>query len=128
MESTNSGATQQLALIDPRQLETFIVIGVVDFLDLLGDVIRDVPVHLEYIKSAIEMGNRGELNNRAHSLRGMLAYFGCLAMTARLNQLEHQTICPPDQAVTTHTELLTLWQQSLNAIKEWEKSVPEFAS
>ena len=63
---------------------------------------------------------------RAHGLRGVLAYFGCVAVTKRLAQLETQECVPPEQAAGIHAELLDLWEQSLAALAEWEKSVPDF--
>lgn len=114
-------------LIDPPQLETFIVFGHADYLDLLGDVIHDVPGHLERLRTAISAGNPGEIRAAAHSLRGMLSYFGCVALTTRLADFEHQTAIPPEQAAPIHAELSGLWEKTLAAIKEWEKTVPDFA-
>lgn len=114
-------------LLDLRQVEHLILIGRMDYLDLLGDVMRDVPLHLESIRSAIQEGDITELQARAHNLRGMISYFGCAAMAARLARLElHETIAP-DQARAVHTELQSIWEQSLAAIKQWEKTIPEFA-
>lgn len=115
-------------LIDYHQLEPFIVIGIADYLDLLNDVIRDVPSHLENIRIAIRDGNTREFKNLAHTFRGMISHFGCIAMTARLAQLEHYESIVPNQAAAIHAELQALWGQSLAALKDWEKSVPNFAT
>lgn len=114
-------------LLDHQQLESFIDLGFDDYLDLLGDVIHDVPGHLAHLRAAIQQGDSRELNARAHSLRGMLSYFGCVAMTDRLARMEHHESVVPDQAAATHSELHSLWEKSLAAIKAWEKSVPGFA-
>ncbi len=115
-------------LLDTHQLEPFIMIGITDYLDLLNDVIRDVPGHLENIRNAIRDGNSREFKNHAHTLRGMISHFGCIAMTTRLAQLEHHETVTPDQAAAVHAELQTIWEQSLAALKEWEKTAPGFAS
>ncbi|NQX02929.1 response regulator, partial [bacterium] len=114
-------------LLDALQLEPFISIGYDDYLDLLGDVIDNVPGQLEQIRTAIKDADTATLSARAHSLRGMLSYFGCIAMTTRLHQLELQDMPRPGQAIDIHTELRALWEESLTAIKAWEKSVPDFA-
>jgi len=41
--------------------------------------------------------------------------------------LENYAIIDQDQATNIHHELDLLWQQSLAAIKTWEKSVRDFA-
>jgi HPt (histidine-containing phosphotransfer) domain-containing protein len=126
MDSTNPGSTPELTLLDYHQLETFIVIGIDDYHELLGDVTLEAPEHLRQIKVAIQQGDAATIKTRAHGLRGLLAYFGCVAVTKRLAQLETQEIVPPEQADSTHAELLDLWEQSLAALAEWEKSVPDF--
>ena len=126
MGSPNSDPNPQPALLDFHQLETFVVIGVADYLDLLGDVIEDVPIQLEQIRVAIQDGDSPHLKARSHGLRGLLAYFGCIAMTARLAELETQASVAPEQASAIHSELQNLWQASLAALKEWEKSLPGF--
>lgn len=115
------------ALLDTKQLDSFITIGYDDYIDLLGDVIRDVATHLVSIQTAIQQGNLVDLRARSHSLRGMLSYFGCIAMTARLKVLEESSSLTPPQAAAIHGELQSLWDQSLTAIRNWEKSVPNFA-
>lgn len=114
-------------LLDPRLLEAFIVIGYDDYLDLLRDVIHDVPVYLRNIRISIEKGNQADIRFLAHSLKGMLSFFGCIAMTARLHRLETQERPAPEQAGRCHTELQSLWEDSLAALMVWEKSVPEFS-
>ena len=114
-------------LINPRQLEPLAILGIEDFHDILGDVVRDVPGCLKSLRAAIRAGDIATLKARAHSLRGMLANFGCVAMTARLARIEHLESIDPTEADAVQTELQQLWDQSLAAIKAWEKSVPEFA-
>lgn len=123
----DTDATPLPPLLDLDQLENFVPLGLADYLDLLGDVIQDVPGHLEMIHSAIRDNDVPALNARAHSMRGMLANFGCIGMTGFLHRLEYDGPVPPEFADTVHTELEILWQQSLAAIKEWETSVPEFS-
>lgn len=126
MDSTNPDSAAELPLLDYRQLETFIVIGIDEYHELLGDVTIEAPQQLGQIRAAIQQGDSATLKNRAHGLRGLLAYFGCVAVTRRLAQLETQDSVPPEQAESIHAELLDLWEQSLAALAEWEKSVPDF--
>jgi chemotaxis protein histidine kinase CheA len=114
-------------LLDTAQLDSFISIGYTDYIDLLSDVIQDVTTNLASIQMAIQQGNLADLKARAHSLRGMLSYFGCLAMTDLLKILEESSSLTPLQAAEIHSQLGPLWTRSLSAIKTWEKSVPHFA-
>lgn len=127
MGSINSGLSSEIPLLDCHQLQTFVVIGVADYLELLGEVIEDVPVQLAQIRDSIQQGNVPQVKARTHGLRGLVAYFGCVAMTARLACLENQDQCSPEQASAIHLELQALWQQSLAALREWEKSLPGYA-
>jgi HPt (histidine-containing phosphotransfer) domain-containing protein len=117
----------QSPLLDHEQLESFADIGYDDYLELLGDVIHDVPGHLDRIRASIEAGDSAAVKSRVHSFRGMVSYFGCIALTDRLAVMEHHPEIAPDQAATIHSELQNLWDRSLAAIKDWEKSVPDFA-
>jgi len=126
MGSTNSGPPSEITLLDYHQLETFVVIGVTDYLELLGDVIEDVPGQLAQIRAAMEQGNAPQVKARAHGLRGLVAYFGCVAMTARLAELEQQDHLSTEHAGAIHGELLDLWNQSLAALRQWERSLPGF--
>jgi HPt (histidine-containing phosphotransfer) domain-containing protein len=126
MDSTHPDLPPEAPLLDFHQLETFIVIGIDDYRELLGDVVIEVPQQLEQIREAIQQGDAVTLKARAHGLRGLLAYFGCVAMTRRLAHLETQAGVAPAQADATHAELQALWEQSLAALAEWEKSVPDF--
>jgi HPt (histidine-containing phosphotransfer) domain-containing protein len=120
-ECSPSASVPQTTLFDHQRLETFITLGI-DYLDLLGNVSHDVSAHLERIRAAIKEGKPTELNASAHSLRGLLAYFGCVAMTARLAQLENQETLAPDQATAIDAELHALWENSLAAIRHWQQS------
>lgn len=117
----------QAPLLDLDQLESFTAIGYDDYLDLLDDVLRDIPDHLEGIRVSIHAGNSADFRSRAHAFRGMISYFGCVALTDRLAGLEHQPEVAPAQADAIHTELKDLWDRSFAAIKDWEISVPDFA-
>lgn len=121
-----AAALSVVSLINARQLDTFIDLGVDDYRDMLGDVIREVPGYLQSIRVAVEEGNMGELKRRAHSLKGLLSYFGCVAMTARLAVLEEIGAVAAVHAEPLHTELRELWDRSLEGIREWEKTVPSF--
>lgn len=127
MEPPHSNPHPSETLLDLGQLNSFIAIGYDDYIDLLGDAVTDVTVHLAAIQAAIQQGNQADLRARSHSLRGMLSYFGCTAMTTRLKLLEENTALTPPQAALMHAELETMWVKSLAAIKAWEKTVPEFA-
>ena len=117
----------QAPLLDLDQLESIGAIGYDDYLDLLGDVIRDIPHHLGGIRAAIAAGDSVNFRSRVHAFRGIISYFGCVALTSRLAALEHQLEVAPAQATAIHTELQDFWDRSLAAIKEWEISVPDFA-
>jgi CheY-like chemotaxis protein len=114
--------------IDTQQLDTFIDIGTVGYHDILGDLIRDIPDYLSHLRDTIQTGDAAALKRRLHSLRGILACFGCVTMTTRLAQLELHANIPPERASPLHAELHDLWQQSLSAIRAWERSVPAFTS
>jgi len=116
------------SLLDHNQLKSFITIGYADYTELLSDAIQDVAIHLTAIQAAIQQGKWSELRDHSHSLRGMLSYFGCIAMTARLKTLEESTALTPPQAAAIHGELQILWSRSLAAIRHWEKSIPNFAA
>ena len=113
-------------LIDCRKLEIFRILGMDTYRELLGDVILEVPAKLEHIRTAIEQDDFPECKLHVHALRGILAYFGCVAMTTRLAQVENQQGIAPELAAATCAELQTLWDNSLAAIREWENSQPDF--
>ena len=117
----------QAPLLDLEPLEVFATLGYDDYLDLLSDVIRDGPGHLESVRAAIHAGNAADVTSRTHSFRGMVSYFGCIALTSRLAELEHHPAIAPSEATAIHAELQDLWNRSLTAIKDWEKSVADFA-
>ncbi|MEI6674114.1 MAG: ATP-binding protein [Verrucomicrobiota bacterium] len=114
-------------LIDTQQLDTFIEIGSAGYHDIIGDLIRDVPEHVNHIRDAIHAADAAMLKRRLHSLKGILACFGCVAMTQRLAHLEQQAGITPALAAPLHRELHDLWEKSLSAIMEWERSVPAFS-
>lgn len=118
---------QNSPLLDIEQLETLIVLGAADYHDLFGDVTGSVPDRIQRIGAAIQAGNAKQLRADAHELRGMLLYFGCEAMTRRLNLLELPPSPATAEAGAIQEQLLELWQQSLAAIQQWQQSVPELA-
>lgn len=120
-------STPESPLIDPRHLQTFIILGRADYDDFLGDMIVEVPAQLEHIQAAIQQQNPASFKTHTHSLRGILAYFGCVTMTTRLAQLENQECPAPELASPIHSELLSLWQSSLAAINQWANSQPDFS-
>jgi len=119
--------TPECPLIDVSQLESFIELGPVAYDEILNDAIHQIPIYLAQINDAIIDGNAPRLNASAHRIRGTLLTFGCIAMSERCDCLELHKNVTPDHAAAIHAELLALWNQSLAAIREWEKSVPEFA-
>ena len=127
-EPAPTGPPELPPLIDLRQIETLVDLGWADYLDVLGELTREVPVYLADIRTLIVAGDAPALKRRIHSFRGGLACFGCVAMTARLAKLELGEVILPAQADALQAELEALWEQSLGAIKEWEKSVASFHS
>lgn len=100
-------------------------IGREAYLDLLNDMVEAVPPYLGRIRAAIETANGADLDHQAHAMRGMVSYFGCVGLTRRLHALRG-TLPAADQAAAIHAELDALWRQSHAAIKEWERTLPEF--
>ena len=125
-ESLTDDVTAEPALIDTRQLETFIDIGAVGYHDILEDLTRNVPLHFDSMRTLIEDGDITALKRRAHMLKGSLACFGCVAMTHRLTRLNDQAEVTPELAMALHAELTDLWEKSLIAIREWEVSTHPF--
>ncbi len=113
-------------IIDTEPLESFIIIGYEDYNDLLQDAIQQVPEGIESIRAGVAAGDHQAVKARAHSLKGMLSYFGCKTLTSRLQQLEDRPFAPGD-APAVQAELLEYWEKSLSALRQWEKSVPGFA-
>jgi len=114
-------------LVNTDKLRTFLILGVDDYVEMLGDLIGEVPEQLDRMRDAIQSGDIADCRQAAHSLRGILGYFGCVAMTARLGQLEGRPSLAAEEAPTIHAEFQSLWSASLAAIRQWEKSVPDFA-
>jgi HPt (histidine-containing phosphotransfer) domain-containing protein len=114
-------------LLDVQQLETFIMLGYEDYADLLGDVAHDVPGYFSTIRSAILAGDRAAGAAAAHSCRGMLSYFGCVALTERLAEIEHAPPIHEASAEPLYGELALLWEATQAALHEWERGVPNFA-
>jgi CheY-like chemotaxis protein len=125
-ESLTDDVTAEPALIDTRQLETFIDIGAAGYHDILEDMTRNVPLHFDSMRTLIEDGDMHALKRRAHMLKGSLACFGCVAMTHRLTRLNEQAEVTPELAMALHAELTDLWEKSLIAIREWEVSTHPF--
>ncbi len=113
-------------MLDLRQLGSFISLGREDFSELLEDMRNDVPKYLALIHSAMQAGDGEGSSAAAHSCRGMLSYFGCVALNVRLTTIEKFDSVSPSQATPIFDELTELWAESLAAIKEWERGVPEF--
>jgi len=128
MEKLATDSSSSQPLLDINQLETFIDLGLIDFLDLLGDVTHDVPEHIAKIHSTIREGNETALKARCHSMRGMLANFGCIGITGYLHRLEYENAVSTKMADTVRAELEELWVRSFSAIKDWENSVAGFAT
>ncbi len=125
MGSSNPGSSPQVQLLNYHQLESYAVIGVEDYLRLLGEVIEDIPNQMAEIRDSVEQGNAPLVKARAHGLRGLVAYFGCAAMAARLAQLENQEGIAPAQASAIHAELQVIWEQSLAALDSWRQSMTD---
>ncbi len=119
--------SQEPELINYRQLEMLIFLGSADFLGFLEDVCEDVPVYMERIREAILAGHPEEIKAGAHSMRGMLANFGCIGMASALHHLEYEMTPAPDEAAVICEGLDELWKKSFEAIKQWHLTVPEFA-
>ena len=113
-------------ILDLEPLDSFVAIGYADYRDLLSDAIQQVPAGVEEIRAAVAAGDFTTVKKRAHSLKGMLSYFGCKTLTVRLAQMEQRQF-DPSQADAVQSELLYYWERSLTAIKEWEKTIPGFA-
>ncbi|KAB2641818.1 MAG: Hpt domain-containing protein [Verrucomicrobia bacterium] len=124
MGSINSGQPPQDPLLDYHQLETFAVIGIADYLKLLAEVIEDIPHQMAQISASIQEGNVPQTRARAHGLRGLVAYFGCVAMTSQLARLEELGDFSPVQAAAIHADLQVVWEQTLAAINAWQQSLP----
>jgi hypothetical protein len=119
-------------LLDFHQLNTMIDLGLESYLDLLDGVIQSVPDYLTNIHTDILTGNHQNLDHNTHALRGMLSYFGCIALCTRLDDFRitksNPTSPPAEQAGAIHAGLMALWEATFSAIKAWEKTVPEFQS
>ena len=108
MDSTQPIPGPDLPLINIRKLQTFVMLGIDDYVEMLGDLMREVPEQLEQIRIAIEQGNLEDCREHAHSMRGILGYFGCVTMTRRLASLESRTSLMPEDAAATCEEFQTL--------------------
>jgi len=126
MEELSTDPATSPPLLDISQLETFIDLGLTDFLDLLADVTRDVPEHIRKIHSAIREENGAALKTCSHGMRGMVVSFGCSGMAEYLNCLECGGVVSSALADTVRADLENLWFRSLSAIKDWERSVARF--
>ena len=127
MDSSQSVSGDGPLLVNTGKLQTFLFLGFDDYVEMLGDLMREVPEQLERMRCSIQQGDFADCKQCAHSLRGILGYFGCVAMTTRLGQLENRQSLAPEEAATTYAEFQTLWPDSLAAIRQWEKSIPDFA-
>ncbi len=103
------------------------MLGAADYLDLIGDVIESVPGRIRRIGAAIQDSDGKQLRAETHSLQGMVSFFGCEALIRNLIILEQQPLPDPATASEVQAQLQALWQQTLLAIRQWEKTVPELA-
>lgn len=126
MDTSQSSSPEEIPLLNLRQLRSFIVFGHADFLELLEDMRDDIPKQFSAIREAMITGDTEESAATAHSSRGILSYFGCVALNQRLAAIEALETVDPSQAEAIFAELTTLWADTLAAIKEWESGVPEF--
>ena len=126
MDHSPPTSSHEPPLLDLRQLRSFVVIGHEDFLELLEDMGNDLPRCFENLRAAMLTGDVEESSSAAHYSRGMLSYFGCIALNQRLATIEALPTVDPSQADSIFHELSALWAESLVAIKEWERSIPEF--
>ena len=124
----SSPPTALRELIDAQQLNTFIEIGKVGYFDILSDLQQEVPESLEAIRVFIAERDTPAFKRRSHSLKGILGCFGCIAISARLAELEHCEDVSPERADELHAELIELWGNSFEAIKKWEQTVPAFTT
>jgi HPt (histidine-containing phosphotransfer) domain-containing protein len=114
-------------LLDISQLDTFVMLGYDEYSELLGDVRREVPGYFAVIRTAIQSGDSKACSAASHSCRGMLSYFGCVTLNSLLARLENEALPAASDADRIHDELLAVWEKTLAALHEWEKSVPDFA-
>jgi len=114
-------------LLDISQLDTFVMLGYEDYADLLKDVKNDVPEYFNTIRQSIATGDAKACRAASHSCRGMLSYFGCVALTHLLDDLENGALPGEGAAESTHAKLVATWEKTLTALQEWEKSVPDFS-
>lgn len=114
-------------LLDVSQLDTFVMLGYEDYADLLSDVKNDVPEYFRTIRAAIAAGDAKACRAASHSCRGMLSYFGCVALTHILDGLENGPLPEEGAAESTYNKLVATWEKTLTALVEWEKSVPDFS-
>jgi HPt (histidine-containing phosphotransfer) domain-containing protein len=123
-----SNAPAVSALIMPEQLETFFDLGVAAYREILDDAMGQIPDLFATIRDAIGENDIVKLNHAAHKVCGTLLTFGCVTLEERCKALQIQKSFSAGQVAAVHTELLALWEQTLAAIREWEKSVPDFAA
>jgi PAS domain S-box-containing protein len=127
-ESVMPAITAEPVLVDIKQLDALIIIGAEGYRDVLQDLMREVPVHIANIRTLIEIGDMPSFKCRIHKFKGVLGFFGCVAMTSRLDHLHEQDHFASELAVPIHAELTDLWDKSLIAIRQWELSVPSLTT
>ncbi len=125
--STAEDSNRPPELLNDSIISNLAFIGHDGYQEIIDDAINATSLYLDAIDSAIQLDNQQELREYLHKFRGMLLQIGCHAMPVRLQQLENKSLTPA-QAPALREELKNLWQQSLRAIREWEKSIPEFNS
>ncbi|MEN9974585.1 MAG: hypothetical protein RLZZ282_591, partial [Verrucomicrobiota bacterium] len=113
-------------LLNDTIIQNLTFIGIDGYKEVISGATAATSSYLESILTTVAHAESQQLKELLHKFRGMLLQIGCDAMPARLLELESLALPTPDQAHAIQTELATLWQLTLAAIKEWEKSIPEF--
>ena len=57
MDVTQPVSGEEPVLVNTDKLRTFLILGLDDYVEMLGDVMGEVPEQLERIRSSIEQGD-----------------------------------------------------------------------
>jgi PAS domain S-box-containing protein len=114
-------------LLDLAIIESLTFIGRDGYQEVLDGAIEEAAKHLDNIHRTIIAVDHTGLKEHLHKFRGMLLQIGCKALPARLKNLEeiHSTILPA-HAEPLFAELTMAWEDTLGAIREWEKNIAVF--